>query len=86
MTAPEDGERDAPLLSGGAIAALSGLAALLIFIFQNTETVEFRFLILRFSWPLWLYTIVMALIGALIWFGLGVLRRRRRRIERRAQR
>jgi uncharacterized integral membrane protein len=86
MTEPEGTQRDIPRLSGGAIASLAGLAALLIFIFQNTEMVEFRFLILRFSWPLWLYTIVMALIGALIWFGLGVLRRRRRRIERRAQR
>jgi uncharacterized integral membrane protein len=65
------------------VASLSGLAALVIFIVQNTEPVEFRFLFLRFSWPLWLYTIVTALLGALVWFGLGMIRRRRRRVERR---
>ena len=73
-------------LTGGAIASLAGLAALLIFIFQNRATVDFQFLFLRFSWPLWLYTIVTALIGALIWFGLGVLRRHRRRVDRREER
>jgi uncharacterized integral membrane protein len=73
-------------LSGGAIAALVGLAVLLIFIFQNTETIQFRFLFLRFSWPLWLYTIATALVGALVWFGLGVVRRHRRRVERRQDR
>jgi uncharacterized integral membrane protein len=70
-------------LSGGAIASLSGLAVLLIFIIQNRETIEFRFLFLRFSWPMWLYTIVTALFGALVWLGFGVIRRHRRRVERR---
>jgi uncharacterized integral membrane protein len=65
------------------VASLSGLAALVIFVVQNTEPVEFRFLFLRFSWPLWLYTIVTALLGALVWFGLGMIRRHRRRVERR---
>ena len=73
-------------LGGGAIAALVGLAVLLIFIIQNTETIQFRFLFLRFSWPLWLYTIATALFGALVWFGLGVVRRHRRRVERRQDR
>ena len=36
--------------------------------------------------PVWLLTIVSALIGALVWLGLGVLRRHRRRKERRADR
>jgi uncharacterized integral membrane protein len=65
------------------VASLSGLAALVIFVVQNTEPVEFRFLFLRFSWPLWLYTILTALLGALVWFGLGMIRRHRRRVERR---
>jgi uncharacterized integral membrane protein len=73
-------------LGGRAIAALVGLAVLVIFIIQNTEVIQFRFLFLRFSWPLWLYTIVTALVGALIWFGLGVFRRHRRRVERRQDR
>lgn len=73
-------------LGGGAIAALIGVGALLIFILQNTEDVRFKFLFLTFTWPLWLYTIVVALLGALVWFGLGVLRRHRRRKERRHDR
>jgi uncharacterized integral membrane protein len=82
MTERADMQR-ARRLSGGAIASLSGLAVLLIFIIQNRETIEFRFLFLRFSWPMWLYTIVTALFGALVWLGFGVIRRHRRRVERR---
>ncbi len=73
-------------ISGGAIASLSGLAVLVIFIVQNTQDVNFQFLFLDFTWPLWLYTIVVALFGALVWFGLGVMRRHRRRKERRDDR
>ena len=73
-------------LSGGAIASLSGIAVLVIFIVQNTQDVRFHFLFLDFTWPLWLYTIVVALFGALVWFGLGVVRRHRRRKERREDR
>jgi uncharacterized integral membrane protein len=73
-------------LSGGAIASLSGLALLLIFIVQNTDDVKLHFLFWSFTWPLWLLTIVSALLGALVWFGLGVMRRHRRRKERRADR
>ena len=73
-------------LSGGAIASLSGVAVLLIFIIQNTQDVRFHFLFLEFIWPLWLYTIVVALFGALIWFGIGVIRRHRRRKDRRDDR
>jgi uncharacterized integral membrane protein len=73
-------------LSGGAIATLGGLAVLVIFVVQNTEDVRFDFLWIDFTWPLWLYTIVVALFGALVWFGLGVMRRHRRRKERRDER
>jgi uncharacterized integral membrane protein len=83
MTELADVQRDRRRLSGGTIASLSGLAVLLIFIIQNREPIEVHFLILRFRWPLWLYTIVTALFGALVWFGLGVIRRHRRRVERR---
>jgi uncharacterized integral membrane protein len=71
-------------LSGGAIASLGGVAVLVIFIVQNTEDVRFDFLWINFTWPLWLYTVVVALFGALVWFGLGVMRRHRRREERRS--
>ena len=73
-------------LGGGAIASLSGLAVLLIFVIQNRKDVKVHFLFWGFIWPLWLYTIVIALFGALVWFGLGVMRRHRRRKERRENR
>jgi uncharacterized integral membrane protein len=59
---------------------------LLLFVFQNTEDVKFNFLVFHFTWPLWFYTIVTAAVGALVWFGLGVLRRHRRRVARREAR
>ena len=86
MTQQGEAQQARRRLGGGAIASLSGLAVLLIFIIQNREDVKFHFLFLNFIWPLWLYTIVMALFGALVWFGLGVMRRHRRRKERRGNR
>lgn len=73
-------------LGGGAVASLCGLAVLVIFVIQNRQEVRFNFLVWGFTWPLWLYTIVITLFGALVWFGLGVIRRRRRRKERRESR
>ena len=73
-------------LSGGAIASLGGVGLLLVFIVQNTEKVRLHFLVFTFTWPLWLYTIVTAVFGALVWLGLGVMRRHRRRKERREDR
>jgi uncharacterized integral membrane protein len=73
-------------LGGGAIASIVGGGALVAFVLQNTEDVRFDFLWLTFTWPLWLYTIVVAVFGALAWFGLGVVRRHRRRVERREDR
>jgi uncharacterized integral membrane protein len=73
-------------LSGGAIASLTGVGLLVVFMVQNTEEVTLQFLIWDFTWPLWLLTLVAALAGALIWFGLGVVRRHRRRKGRREDR
>lgn len=73
-------------LGGGAIASLSGLGVLIVFVIQNTQDVRFQFLFLSFTWPMWLYTIVVAVFGALVWFGLSVVRRHRRRKERREER
>ena len=64
----------------GAAVAFGG------FMTESPEAQSIRFLFLRFNWPLWLYTIVVALFGALVWLGLGVLRRHRRRVERRQAR
>jgi len=73
-------------LGGGAVASVTGIGVLAIFIVQNTQDVRFHFLFLDFTWPLWLYTIVVAVFGAFVWFGLGVMRRHRRRKDRRHNR
>ena len=73
-------------LGGGAIASLIGVGLLLVFMIQNTEDVTLDFLFWSFTWPMWLYTLVVAVVGALVWFGLGVIRRHRRRAARRADR
>jgi len=73
-------------LGGGAIASLSGVGLLVIFMLQNTEDVTLDFLFWSFTWPLWLLSLAMAAVGALVWFGLGVMRRRSRRKQRREDR
>lgn len=73
-------------VSGGAIASLVGLGLLVIFMIQNTQRITLSFLFWSFTWPLWLLTLVAALVGALVWFGLGVIRRHRRRTARREDR
>jgi uncharacterized integral membrane protein len=79
-------ERHGLQLSGGAIASLSGVGALLVFMIQNTQDVTVKFLFWSFTWPLWLLILFSALFGALVWLGLGVLRRHRRRVARREAR
>jgi uncharacterized integral membrane protein len=79
---PAQGRR----LGGGAIASLTGLGLLVVFMIQNTERVRLDFLFWSFTWPLWLLIVASALLGALVWFGLGVMRRHRRRKERRQAR
>jgi uncharacterized integral membrane protein len=73
-------------LGGGAIATLVGIALLVIVIVQNSQHIRVKFLFWDWHWPTWLFGLAMAVVGALIWFGAGVLRRHRRRKERRAER
>jgi uncharacterized integral membrane protein len=73
-------------LSGGVIASLTGVGLLAIFMIQNTARVTLQFLFWTVTWPLWLFTLTTALVGALTWFGLGVMRRHRRRKARREDR
>jgi uncharacterized integral membrane protein len=80
------GDRSRRQLGAGAIASLTGVGVLLVFIIQNTDDVRFDFLFFHFTWPLWLYTIVTAVFGAVVWIGLGVMRRHRRRVARREAR
>jgi uncharacterized integral membrane protein len=70
-------------LSGGAVASLVGVALLLIFMIQNADSVPLDFFFWDFELPLWLVILGSAILGALVWFGLGVIRRHRRRVERR---
>jgi uncharacterized integral membrane protein len=42
---------------------------------QNIEDVTLTFLFWSFTWPLWLFTLVTVRAGALVWFGLGIVRR-----------
>lgn len=85
-TSPDAERQQGLRLGGGAIASLAGVAALLIFMGQNTEDVSVQFLWWEYTWPVWLLVLVAASIGALVWFGAGVLRRHRRRVARRADR
>jgi uncharacterized integral membrane protein len=78
----DDGGRGLKL-SGGNIGALSGIALLVVFMLQNTESVTLTLLVWEFTWPVWLLVLLSAAIGAVVWFGLGVRRRRNRRHERR---
>jgi uncharacterized integral membrane protein len=83
---PASAEADGRKFGGGAIASLGGVGLLVIFMLQNTDDVPVKFLFWEFSWPVWLLTLVAAVVGALVWLGLGVLRRHRRRKERRDER
>ena len=49
---PDGQKKKGRKLSGGAIASLTGLGVLLIFIIQNTDRVTFQFLFWTFTWPL----------------------------------
>jgi uncharacterized integral membrane protein len=83
---PDEGRGEGARLGGGAIATIAGAGALGVFMVQNTEDVTVSFLVWDFTWPLWLLVLVSALIGAFVWFGVGVVRRHRRRVERRDDR
>ena len=73
-------------LSAAVIASLVGVGLLAIFVIQNTQRVTLDFLLWSFTWPLWLLALVMALIGALVWVGVGAVRRHRQRKARREDR
>jgi uncharacterized integral membrane protein len=80
---PTSPQSSAARMSGGTIATLTGLGALLVFMLQNREDVTLTFLFWDFTWPLWLLILVTAVLGSLVWIGLGIIRRHRRRAARR---
>jgi uncharacterized integral membrane protein len=73
-------------LSGGVLATLAGGGLLVIFMVQNRDDVTLQFLFWSFTVPVWLFTLVTAVLGSIVWIGLGILRRHRRRVARRADR
>jgi uncharacterized integral membrane protein len=84
-TEPGGGAK-AAALSSGLIATLAGGGLLLVFVLQNRQDVTLNFLFWSFTVPLWLFTIAVAVLGSIVWIGLGILRRHRRRKARRAAR
>jgi uncharacterized integral membrane protein len=85
-TAGSDNAANRARLGGGAIAALAGGGFLLVFMLQNRNSVTLQFLVWSFTCPLWLLTLAAAILGSIVWIGLGVLRRHRRRVARREAR
>jgi uncharacterized integral membrane protein len=73
-------------LGAGAIGSLVGVGLLAIFMVQNRTKVKIHFLFWHFTWRLWVLVLISALLGALVWFSLGVMRRRARRKARREDR
>jgi uncharacterized integral membrane protein len=85
-TAPTGAAPQASSISKGLIATLAGGGLLVVFIVQNREDVTLDFLLWSFTVPMWLFTIAVAVLGSIVWIGLGILRRHRRRKARRAAR
>lgn len=73
-------------IGGGALASLTGVGVLIVFMLQNRDDVTVTFLAWSFTWPLWLLILVTATVGAVVWLGLGIVRRHRRRVARRPER
>lgn len=73
-------------LSLGAIVGVAGVAGLVVFILQNTDDVPVTFLAWDFTWPLYAVILISAALGMVLWIGFGIVRRHRRRKERRDNR
>ena len=86
MTQQGEAQQASQRVTAGMIVSAVGLAVLVTFAIQNRVHIKINFLFWSFIWPLWVYTIVTAVFGALVWFGWGVIRRHRRRKERRENR
>lgn len=55
------------------------VVAIAIFVAQNTEDIQFEFLVFNFTAPLWLVLVIVFALGALAGQGLMWVRRRRKR-------
>jgi len=57
------GGPDGVRLSSGVASSLTGVGLLVVFMAQNREDVTLHFLLWSFAWPLWLFTLVVAVRG-----------------------
>src|SRR4051794_9135532 len=70
-------------VSGGLVATLAGGGLLVVFMVQDTDPVTLKFLFWSFTWPLWVFTLTVAILRANGWLGLGGPPRHRPRVARR---
>ena len=77
---PLEAEPDGKKLSipPGLVAVVLLVVALIFFVVQNGDDVDFRWLVFDMAGPLWVVIVVAAVAGAVLSEVLGFLRRRRR--------
>jgi uncharacterized integral membrane protein len=82
IAVPQETQARKSRVGFGAIAALVGAGLLLVFVLQNTKSVDVEFLSWTFAWPFWFLLAVSAVLGATAAYGMGVVRRHRRALRR----
>ena len=75
---PSSVEMGNSTLSIKLIVGVLVLVGVAFFVFQNTQTVPFRWLVFEFSMPLWGLALVLFGAGILMGWALHIRRRRRR--------
>jgi uncharacterized integral membrane protein len=75
----EGGQRD--VATARLAVAGVALAAAIVFVVQNSTHVETNFLFLDFNARLWVVILVSVLLGAGLGQAVGLLRRRRKKVD-----
>lgn len=65
-------------ISARLVAFVVGAVLLVAFTVQNTDEVRVELLFWDFTAAKWLLVLASAIAGALVWNGVGIVRRRRR--------
>ena len=76
---PGGSSRLAGLVSPGLITGVLLAAALVGFVFQNTEDTQVKWLVFEFEQPLWVVLLITAMVTLVVTELLGAARRRRKR-------
>jgi uncharacterized integral membrane protein len=74
-----EGKQKSSLASGRLIVTGLVILALVLFVGQNTKSVDIQWLFFEGDAPLWLMLVLAALAGAVIGWGVSVTLRRRHR-------